>query len=363
MSKVEGDSMETNERFSESNTAFNALSRDLGENWQTRFRTRRLSLVTEGKGGPRGEDLRPEEALFHYAYAEGFERVNILTAEWGSGKSNRGALRWASDVDLPEEVLAARCDDPIVLSRRVKEMAAHCGAGLTGITPLDPRWVYADVQRNHCSPETPQRTPIRFTDEEEPWEDEEALHLPRSIRYAVVFAVPMDRQMISTAPSLLAEGATSLGYSHAATVALSVATYVRSLGYQAIPSLNGTALNIPLAISAGLGEGGRNGLLITREYGACVRLSKVITDMPLIPDRPVDLGIRAYCEACSVCARACPVQAISHGAPAREANNECNRNGVKKWHIDAKKCLRYWVASGTSCSVCIARCPFTRENR
>ncbi len=360
MSKVEGDSMEMNERFSESNTAFNALSRDLGEDWQARFRRRRLSLVTEGKGGPKGGDLPPEEALFHYAYGEGFERMNILTAAWGSGKSNRGALRWASGEHLPEEVLAARCDDPALLTPHVKAVAAHCGAGLTGITLLEPRWVYADVQRNHCAPEAPERTPIRFTDEKEPWEDEEALHLPRSMRYVVVFAVPMDRRMISTAPSLLAEAATSLGYSHAAAVALSVATYVRSLGYQAIPSLNGTALNIPLAISAGLGEGGRNGLLITREYGACVRLSKVITDMPLIPDAPVDLGIHTHCEACDLCARLCPAQAIAHGAPTREGNNECNRHGVEKWHIDAKKCLRYWVASGTSCNVCIARCPFTQ---
>ncbi|MFP3896669.1 MAG: hypothetical protein ACLFV5_07530 [Anaerolineales bacterium] len=118
MSKIEGDSRETNERFRESNAAFNALSRDLGEDWQARFRARRLSLVTEARGGPGGEDLRPEEALFHYAYGEGFERMNILTAEWGSGKSNRGPLRWTSDVDLPEKVLAARCDDPVDLGVR-----------------------------------------------------------------------------------------------------------------------------------------------------------------------------------------------------------------------------------------------------
>ena len=35
-------------RFSESNTAFNALSRDLGEPWPRRFEQRRQELVARG---------------------------------------------------------------------------------------------------------------------------------------------------------------------------------------------------------------------------------------------------------------------------------------------------------------------------
>jgi len=45
---------------------------------------------------------------------------------------------------------------------------------------------------------------------------------------------------------------------------------------------NDTALSIPLAIDAGLGELGRNGLLITAEYGYCIRLCKIFTNLPLI---------------------------------------------------------------------------------
>lgn len=190
-------------------------------------------------------------------------------------------------------------------------------------------------------------------------ETDEALIIPSRMQYVVVVAVAMDREMILTAPSLLAEAATSIGYSDAARCVLSVAEYIRAIGYQAIPSLNDMALSISFAIQAGLGELGRNGLLITKEYGPCVRLAKVFTDMPLLVDEPADLGIRAYCETCDECARHCHAGAISTSARTYLGNNECNNSGVLKWYMDVKKCLRYWMASGTSCSACIARCPFT----
>ena len=54
-----------------------------------------------------------------------------------------------------------------------------------------------------------------------------------------------------------------------------------------------------MAVDAGLGELGRNGQLITRDFGSSVRISKVFTDLPLIPDRPVDLGVQRFCEQCA----------------------------------------------------------------
>ena len=350
-------------RFSESNTAFNALSRDLGVNWQERFGPKRLALVAQGKASPKETLDHPQDALFHYAFSEGFDRVNVLTANWGSGKSNRGGLLWEPPLDLPTEALAHRCQDPAILTREATRVALLCGAVAVGVTELDPRWIYFEVQRNHCSTGEPETKPIEIANVPYPAESDEALLLPKTLKRVIVMAAPMDRRMIATAPSLLAEAATSLGYSDAARAAVSLAAYVRSLGYQAVPSLNGTALSVPLAWRAGLGEVGRNGLLLTPERGACVRLSKVFTDMPLQLGEHADLGIRAYCQTCDACARACPAQAISHGPPTHEGHNECNQSGVLKWHVDAKRCLRYWISSGTSCSACIASCPFTLGSR
>jgi len=87
---------------------------------------------------------------------------------------------------------------------------------------------------------------------------------------------------------------------------IALAEAIRMMGYNAIPCKNGTALSIPLAIDAGLGQLGRNGLLITPKYGPAVRIGKVLTDMPLVPDRPIDFGVTEFCQSCKKCAEHCP---------------------------------------------------------
>jgi epoxyqueuosine reductase QueG len=124
---------------------------------------------------------------------------------------------------------------------------------------------------------------------------------------------------------------------------------------------NDTALSVPLAIDAGLGELGRNGLLITPEYGACVRLCKIFTDLPLEADRPVEFGLAEICQRCRKCAEACEVEAISSAAePSYEIACKSNNRGIRRWAVNADKCYSFWVRNGASCSTCIAVCPFTK---
>jgi len=92
----------------------------------------------------------------------------------------------------------------------------------------------------------------------------------------------MDSGLIRTVPSALAGAATGLGYAHDVMVLLSVSQYIRNLGYSAVPTMNDTALAIPYAIKAGLGEYGRHGLVITPEFGPRVRFGKIFTDLPLV---------------------------------------------------------------------------------
>ena len=70
----------------------------------------------------------------------------------------------------------------------------------------------------------------------------------------------MDWEGINTSPREEASAATVLAYSRMAQLSASLAKYIRSLGYPALPCGNDTAQSIPLAIDAGLGELGRNGL-------------------------------------------------------------------------------------------------------
>jgi hypothetical protein len=104
--------------------------------------------------------------------------------------------------------------------------------------------------------------------------------------------------MQETAEGGLSMGDIGLGYSRMAVTSGSLAEFLRALGYIGIPSGNDTALSVPYAIAAGLGEYSRMGLLITPEYGPRVRLAKVFTDAPLVPDRPIRFGVYEFCQKC-----------------------------------------------------------------
>lgn len=107
-----------------------------------------------------------------------------------------------------------------------------------------------------------------------------------------------------------------------------------------------------VARDEGIGEFGRNGLMITPERGACVRLGVVTTDMPLVPDERKNFGVKEFCMDCGRCAKTCPGKAIS----SREMEEA---DGILRWKINAEECYKRWRSLGTDCAICIANCPFT----
>ncbi len=152
-------------------------------------------------------------------------------------------------------------------TRQLKRVARVFGADLVGITAYDERWVY--TERFSATAGGPKPN-----------------DLPDGLTGVIVIGQAMDPDLIQTAPSALSGTATGLGYSRDAAVLLGVAQYIRNLGYRAVPSMNDTALAIPLAIQAGLGQYGRHGLVITPEFGPRLRFGKIFTDLPLATDRP-----------------------------------------------------------------------------
>ena len=245
----------------------------------------------------------------------------------------------ADNLRLPKG-LKHTVSDPVDITRKMKGVAKWLGAALVGVCELDSRWVYSHYY-NLAS------------------RDYGPLEIPEECRFAIALAVEEEYYAIKTSPLEPGSAATGLGYSHMAFVAGSLAHFIRDLGYTAIPSGNDTALSIPIAIDAGLGELGRNGLLITKKYGPRVRLCKVITDLPLIPDHPIEFGVSGFCKVCKKCAEKCPGQAIQYGDQTTEALNVSNNAGVLKWPVDAEKCLGYWSKS-SSCTNCIRVCSFNK---
>lgn len=227
-------------------------------------------------------------------------------------------------------------------SAEIKKVGKLFGADLVGVTEFDERWVYTE-RFNH------------LTGEAKPND------LPEGLGSVIVIGQAMDADLIQTAPSALAGAATGLGYSQDAAVLLGLAQYIRNLGYEAIPSMNDTALAIPLAIAAGLGEYGRHGLVITPEYGPRLRFGKIFTDMPLASDKPKSLGVKEFCQECDRCAQACPAKAIPFGRPTPVALNRSGLKGVNKWSVDGEKCFSYWTKINSDCAVCVRICPWTRD--
>jgi epoxyqueuosine reductase QueG len=225
------------------------------------------------------------------------------------------------------------------ITKWVKTAGRHFGAGLTGITEINRTWVYSHVYNNLTKKTTP-------------------VEIPPDYKYAVVMAIELDYKLMKQSPKLAAAAATGLGYSNMAVVAVSMAEFIRNLGYKAIPMGNDTALSIPLAVDAGLGELGRSGMLITEQYGPRVRLAKVFTDLPLVPDKPIDIGVQEFCESCGQCARECPGKAISAGKRTTEpASVSNNKGGMLKWPLNAYNCFKNWAEMGVDCTHCMAVCP------
>jgi epoxyqueuosine reductase len=226
----------------------------------------------------------------------------------------------------------------------LRKVARLAGADIVGVCAYDERWMYRTVY-------------------DERSQQSKASEIPDDLPHVIVIGEAMDEGLTRTVPSALAGSATGLGYSYDALTLLTLAQYIRNLGYRAYASMNDSSLAIPLAVQAGLGEVGRHSLLITPEYGPRLRLGRIHTDMPLLHSTPVQFGVKAFCEVCDRCARSCPPQAISFEPPSTRVYNRSNLRGVKKWTVDAEKCFRFWVNQNTDCSICIRVCPFNRDYR
>ena len=308
-------------RFHSRNTVFERVMWDPSWKGYNRMYDENVpNIVIDGKPGYSRVDFALAYAswIVHDAFEGGFSWKKIKTYRTSVDTIGIDWTKTKYDVNDTRE-----------MSKQVKRAAKLFGASLVGICKLNREWLYADVD------------------------------VPEKFENAIVMAIAMDADGIATSPAVPAAAATGVGYSRMAFTLACVGEFIRNLGYEAIQCGNDTALSIPLAIDAGLGELGRNGLLITPQYGPRVRLCKILTDLPLEPDKPIEFGVKEFCKKCKLCAEHCEAGAISmDDEPSFEIKCKSNNPGALKWYVDVEKCYLYWCENGIDCSTCIKVCPY-----
>jgi len=230
--------------------------------------------------------------------------------------------------------------DPESASTRVKGYAKSVGAQLVGIAEINPLWIYS--HRGEIFNEN--------------WEDwGQGIEIKH--KYAVVFATEMAFELVGTAPHSSTTIASMANYASGAFIATQLAAFIANLGYSASANhlRHYDAALVPLAVDAGLGETGRLGYLMTKDFGPRVRLGAVMTDLPLRADRPIDIGVEDFCKICKKCAHCCPSNSIP-------LDDKQVVNGTRRWKLNAETCFDYWGKVGTDCNICMRVCPWSHAN-
>ena len=176
-------------------------------------------------------------------------------------------------------------------------------------------------------------------------------------RYAICIIQPMDREIMVNVPDPVTAWEVMRGYRRVSKTAVAVARHIRAMGWPAksfSDPKTGALLQLPPAIRAGLGQLGKHGSIITKEFGSNCRIATVATDLPLAVDAPVDIGVDDLCNGCRRCTIDCPPDAIS--------DEKMLVRGVEKWYVDFDRCVPYFAENG-GCAICIEVCPWSEPGR
>jgi 3-chloro-4-hydroxyphenylacetate reductive dehalogenase len=226
-------------------------------------------------------------------------------------------------------------EDPVTLSRHIKEAAYFLRADAVGICKLPSYAVYTN--------KFPKGEPIELTH-----------------TYAIAVLVDQDYRTAraTNGHDWISNSMSFMSYTASGFIASVLAEYIRRLGYPArahTPPSYQVVLP-PILLWAGLGEMSRIGDCVLHPFlGPRFKAAVVTTDLPLEPDKPIDFGLQDFCSKCKKCARECPSQALSH-------EGKVMYNGYEHWQTDIRKCttMRVGNQQGSCCGTCITVCPWNK---
>lgn len=231
------------------------------------------------------------------------------------------------------------------LAREVKEKALKSGASLVGIVSsrsadnLPSIWVGWEIRENtkkasELMPDAASVVVVGY----HVWDDMLELAIRKGEKWVYPSYFPLKILTLELISFLETKGYR--------------ATLPHSLSYKRLAQL------------AGFGNYGKNALIINPEFGPWIRLSAILTNAEMTPDRPFEENI---CGDCEECVKACPVGAL---APYKVDDAKClvgvhlSRNKGSKNGKNLSKYEPFLTRnSHLMCMECQKACPHGREKR
>lgn len=174
---------------------------------------------------------------------------------------------------------------------------------------------------------------------------------------AMILSMEMNREAIKSAPSKEATKEIWRSYKDLGIAVNKIAELLRERGFNCHPSpaIGGDINSVPVAENSGIGAIGKNGLLITPEFGPSHRLAAVFIDVDNLPLKTIKdnehLWIKDFCETCNHCVNSCPGKAILKETKILE-------DGYPQY-IEREKCA---LPFSENCCTCIKTCPIIHGN-
>ena len=174
---------------------------------------------------------------------------------------------------------------------------------------------------------------------------------------AMILTMNMEKNAMKHTPSTAATEEIWRTYSQLGITVNKLAKFLREKGINchASPAIGGDINTVPVAEEAGLGAVGKNGLLITPEFGPSQRIAAVFIDAEGLPTQSVrdneHLWVKDFCETCNNCVHKCPGEAIYKETKTLEDGNP--------QYVDREKCAPHF---SKNCGRCIGTCPFINGN-
>jgi epoxyqueuosine reductase len=152
-------------------------------------------------------------------------------------------------------------------------------------------------------------------------------------------------------------------------IASQIANWIKTHGFAALAisasqmvdeaSLSGSVSHKAVARMAGIGWQGKSLLIISPQFGPRIRLSTVLTDMPLNADAP----LKNRCGGCMACTKSCPASAIRGVGTVDRYKTRDEALWLARCASQTLRFKSRPEIGARVCGVCVRICPFGRPKR